>query len=98
MDLIERLYDAAASAGLLTLAKVGSDESSIEVFVEFSAPDEHLLDGLAIGRDYRMRYPASRLPMLAVGNEVEIAGQTYRVREVMDLGDGSEQRATLTKI
>ena len=96
MELIERLYDAAANAGLLTLAKVGSEDDSVEVFVEFSAPDEHLLDGLATGRDYRIRYPASRLLMLVAGNDVEIGSQIYRVREVMALGDGSERQASLT--
>ena len=32
------------------------------------------------------------------GNTLEIAGQTYRVREVRAIGDGSECRATLTRL
>lgn len=90
--MIETLYDAAARAGLLVAARVGGTE----VYVDFRAPDEVLLNGLAVGRDYAMTYLASRLPLLAVGDAVEIAGQTYRVREITAVGDGSEHHATLT--
>lgn len=91
---IETLYDAAASAGLLTPARVGS----LEVMVDFRAPDEDVLDGLAISRNHSIRYPQSRLPSLASGDTVVIGGQSYRVREITALGDGSEARASLTRL
>lgn len=91
---VEALYEAAARSGLLVPAKVGSTE----VHVDFRAPDEVLLDGLAVGRHYAMTYPASRLPGLAEGSVVEIAGQSYRVREITAVGDGSEHRASLTRL
>ncbi len=87
------LYDAAAAAGLLTEVIVGG----VPVLCEFRAPDASVLDGLALSTDYAIRYPVSRLPALAAGDTVEIAGDSYQVREVRALGDGSERRATLTK-
>lgn len=91
---IETLYDAAASAGLLIRAVSGS----LEVMVDFRAPDEDVLDGLGVNRNYTIRYPMSRLPLLAAGNALEIAGITYRVREVSAMGDGTEARASLTRL
>lgn len=92
--LVETLYDAAANAGLLTRAVIGG----AEVMVDFRAPDEDVLDGLGISRNHTVRYPVSRLPLLAAGNTLEIAGQTYRVREVTAMGDGTEARASLTRL
>lgn len=88
------LYDAAANAGLLTRAVIGGTE----VMVDFRAPDEDVLDGLGVSRNHTIRYPVNRLPLLAAGNTLEIAGQTYRVREITATGDGSEARASLTRL
>jgi hypothetical protein len=90
---IEALYEAAARSGLLVRATVGA----VEVDVDFYAPDEDILDGLAVSRNQVIRYPASRLS-LATGDELTINGESYRVREVRQVGDGSECRATLTRI
>jgi hypothetical protein len=93
MELTE-FYDAAASAGMLTEVIVTGES----VMCGFRAPDESVLDGLALSTDYAIRYPTSRLPNLAAGETVVIAGDSYQVREVRALADGSERRATLTKI
>ncbi len=87
------LYDAAARAGLLTPVKVGA----LIVECGFRAPDETVLDGLALSRDYEIEFPAERL-LLVVGDTVEIAGQPYRVREVIALRDGNECRARLARL
>ena len=87
------LYDAAARAGLLTPVKVGT----LIVECGFRAPDETVLDGLALSRDYEIEYPAARIA-LAAGDTVEIAGQPYRVREVIALRDGNECRARLARL
>ena len=87
------LYDAAARAGLLTPVKVGT----LIVECGFRAPDETVLDGLALSRDYEIEFPTGRL-LLVVGDTVEIAGQSYRVREVIALGDGNECRARLARL
>lgn len=94
MAFVEDIYDAAARSNLLTRAIVGG----AEVMVDFRAPDEDVLDGLGVSRNHTIRYPVSRLPLLAAGNTVEIAGQTYRVREITAIGDGTEARASLTRL
>lgn len=94
MIAIDALYDAAARSGLLTRAQVGG----VEVMVDFRAPDEDVLDGLAVSRNYAIRYPVGRLPALAAGDTVEVDTQAYRVREVTAIGHGAERRATLTRL
>lgn len=91
---VEFLYAAAANAGMLNTVLIGSTE----VMVDFRAPDEDVLSGLGVSRDYSIRYPLSWLPSLAVGNNLDIAGQSYRVREITAVGDGSECRASLSKL
>ncbi len=93
MVAVADLYDAAARAGLLTAVKVGT----LIVECGFRAPDETVLDGLALTRDYEIEYPTVRL-LLTVGDTVEIAGHPYRVREVIALRDGNECRAKLARL
>ena len=66
--------------------------------VDFRAPDEDVLDGLGVSRNYSIRYPLSRLPSLASGDTICISGLRYRVREISMTGDGTEARATLTQL
>lgn len=91
---VEFLYSAAANAGMLQKALL----DTTEVMVDFRAPDEDVLSGLGVSRDYAIRYPLSWLPSLAAGNTLEISGQSYRVREITAIGDGSERRASLSKL
>lgn len=91
---VEFLYCAAANAGMLQKAVF----DSTEVMVDLRAPDEEVLSGLGVSRDYAIRYPLTWLPSLVAGNTLEISGQTYRVREIMAIGDGSERRASLSKL
>ena len=100
MDRIESLYLAAEHAGLLLEAiwSPGNGDPPITVTVDFQAPDETVLDGLALSADYAIRYPAKRLANLAAGDTLTINGHSYRVREIRALGDGSEKRATLTRL
>ena len=90
---LEQLYDAAAGSGFLTEVNFGGSV----VMVDFRAPDEDVLDGLGVSRGYAIRYPRRRLA-LVTGSELLVAGVAYRVREVTQLGDGSECRATLTRL
>lgn len=94
MIAIESLYDAAARSGMLTRAAFGSTE----VMVDFRAPDEDVLDGLGVSRNYSIRYPLSRLSALASGDTLWISGCSYRVREISVTGDGTEARASLTRL
>jgi hypothetical protein len=93
MVSVADVYDAAARSGLLTPVRVGA----ITVQAAFRAPDETVLDGLALIRDYRIQYPSERLT-LVTGGTVDIGGQIYRVREVKQVGDGSESVATLSRL
>ncbi|MEW5837164.1 MAG: hypothetical protein AB1832_19060 [Pseudomonadota bacterium] len=93
MVRVEDLYDAAERAGLLTPVVVGT----ATVHCAFRAPDETVLDGLALARDYQIDYPASWLT-LAAGDTVDVAGHTYEVREVRAIGDGTERRASLSRL
>jgi hypothetical protein len=100
MDRIEALYAAAEHAGLLLVVvwSPSNGDPPISAKVDFQAPDETVLDGLALSADYAIRYPAKRLADLVVGEILTINNQTYRVREIRALGDGSEKRATLTRL
>jgi hypothetical protein len=87
------LYEAAARSQLLTPVTVGS----VTIQCAFRAPDEVVLDGLALSRDYHIEYPTAWLT-LSIGDVVNIAGDTYKVREVRQIRDGSESRTTLSKL
>lgn len=87
------LYEAAARSQLLTPVTVGT----ATIQCAFRAPDEVVLDGLALSRDYHIEYPTVWLT-LTIGNVVNIAGEAYKVREVRQLRDGSESSATLSKL
>ena len=90
---VATLYEAARSAGLLTPVTVAGST----VHCAFHAPDETVLDGFALSRDYQIDYPASWLT-LTTGDPVGIGNALYQVREVHAIGDGSELRASLSKI
>ena len=90
----EFLYLAAANAGLLTPARIGSRE----VLVDFRAPDEEVLGGLGLSRHYTMRYPRSWWSDLAPGAVLEIGGQSYRVQEIRQMPEPSEVQAALTQL
>jgi hypothetical protein len=90
----EFLYLAAANAGLLTPARIGSRE----VLVDFRAPDEEVLGGLGLSRNYTMRYPRAWWPDLAPGMVLDIGGQNYRVLEIRQMAEGSEVQASLTQL
>ncbi len=100
MRHLERLYKAAAKAGLLQRCVWRpSDGSPQQVHqVGFSSADETLMDGLTLSAEYAMTYPASALVGLSHRESVEIAGVVYLVREIRAVGDGSEYRAQLTRV
>jgi hypothetical protein len=99
MGMIESIYASAASAGLLKEVVWIADQTTAPMLAQvgFRAPDESLLGGLALGRDYTIVYPASALVGLKAKARLLLDGQTFEVREVQALGDGSECRATLSR-
>lgn len=94
MVRIEDFYEAASRSALLVDAEIDGHT----IAVDFRSPDETVLDGLALSADYTIRFPASALPSLAAGDTVFIAGSLYRVRDIRSIGDGSERRASLSRL
>jgi len=93
MLAVELFYESARNAGLLTAVTVAGST----VHCAFRAPDETVLDGFALSRDYQLDYPAAWLT-LTPGDTVEVAGSSYQVRDVRAIGDGSERRAFLSQL
>ncbi len=100
IQMMETVYAAAAGAGLLQACTwQPADGSTAQTHaVGFSCPDDTVLDGLAGSTEYAMSFPASIFAGLSAREQVQIAGATYLVREVVAVGDGSERRARLTKV
>ncbi|MCM2479203.1 head-tail joining protein [Serpentinimonas maccroryi] len=90
MDAVP-FYEAARNAGLLTEVTL----AGATVHGAFRAADDTVLDGLALAREHQLEYPAAWLH-LAAGDTLQIGGQSYRVRAVRLVGDGSECRASLS--
>jgi hypothetical protein len=93
MPDVADLYEAAGRSGMLTAVTSGA----VTVQCAFRAPDETVLDGLALSRDYHIEYPSAWL-QLTIGNTVVIGGQSYRVRDVRQIRDGSESVASLSRL
>jgi hypothetical protein len=91
---IELIYQAAEHAGFLQQC-LWDDCTAM---VGFQAADQDVLNRLTQSTEFSMTYPANSLQGLRTGHRVEIAEVRYQVREVVRISDGSEMRATLTKL
>lgn len=100
MGLVEQVYEAATNAGLLKDCswQPSGGSPAQQHPVGFSAPDDTILDGLALNTDYAITYPSSVFVGLAARDTVVIDGVTYQVRDVRAVADGSEMRAKLTRL
>ncbi len=100
MDRLLRLYAAAARAGLLQECTWRpTDGRPAEVHpVGFAAPDALRLDGLTSTTDYEITFPKDLFQGLAAREVVTVAGSSFQVREIRAVGDGSELRASLTRL
>lgn len=66
--------------------------------VLFDQPDEEVLSGAVMTREYAITYRSGQLQGLAAGEVVTVEGAAYTVREApMALGDGKIMLATLRK-
>ncbi|MCU6432632.1 hypothetical protein LPB67_02420 [Undibacterium sp. Jales W-56] len=100
MNLVEKIYEAAASVGFLKeCIWHPSDGSPPRTnMIGLQAPDDTVLDNLTVTTDTTMSYPATIFDGLAPRETVEIEGVAFQVREIRAVGDGSEMRAKLTRI
>lgn len=92
-------------AGMLVQATVRPKDCAqptATVDVDLEMPDALGLAGNAISRQYTIEYQHQDLPLLAEGDEVEIAGIVYRVREAPFVDEraptGFFRRALLTRV
>lgn len=99
-SLLDSLYAAAQRAGLLTMCEwQPSDGSPPQAHpVGFACADESLMDGLTLSAEYAITYVASAFEGLAAREVLRIGAQRYVVREVRARGDGSERRASLSRV
>ncbi|MGH8572391.1 MAG: head-tail joining protein [Gammaproteobacteria bacterium] len=97
---LEDLYEAADRAGFLKEAEWTPPGGGmpVRIMVGFRAPDEPVLDGLAVSTEYAITYPVTALPDLVAEEIVRIEAVDFRVREVRAIGDGQERGATLTRL
>jgi hypothetical protein len=65
--------------------------------VILDAPDEQIIDGRVLSREYAITYESADLVGLTGGQAVTVDGIGYTVREVTALDDGKVMRATLRK-
>jgi len=100
IDFMEQVYQAAAHAGLLKACvwQPAAGGSAQTCPVGLRAPDENVLDNLALSRETVMTYPASCFTGLAPREGVTVDGVAYQVRIVTAVGDGSEMRASLMRV
>jgi hypothetical protein len=100
MDLnADRFYEAAARAGLLKTATwMPADRPPQLAAVGFRSPDDSILDGLGVSRDYAITYPDTVFVGLAQGDFLQVGPERFRIRDIRAIGDGSERMATLSKL
>lgn len=98
--LIEAVYSAAASAGLLQICiwQPADGRPTQTHPVGWGAADQDVLSGLSSSTEFVMTYPSSCFVGLGARDSVQIEGATFQVREVQALHDGSEMRARLMKV
>lgn len=81
---LKDLYEAADRAGFLKEATWTPPGGGVPLTVKvgFRAPDEPVLDWLAVSTDHAITYPVTALPDLVAEEIVRIEAVDFRVREV----------------
>lgn len=74
----------------------GGDTETATVI--FDSPDEEILGGQSLSREYQIIYATGDLPSAATGETVTIAAVNYYFRDVRVLDDGRLTMAMLSKI
>lgn len=106
MDFDESVFwPALKEAGMLVSAIVRPKDCTlpaVTVDVDFSSPDATDMAGNSVSRQYVIEYQFGDMPQIAEGDEIEIAGAIYRVREAPFVAEaaptGFFRRALLTRI
>lgn len=94
--MILQIYQAAARAGLLKSVRWITGKSNIGLEVEWRETDETMLHDLVVGTAITMTGPTVELDGIQQGDLITVGKCKYRVRDVRQIHDGSETRATLS--
>jgi hypothetical protein len=94
--MILQIYQAAARAGLLTPVRWITGKSNKGLDVEWRETDETMLHDLVVGTSITMTGPTVELAEIQQGELITSGKRRYRVRDVRQIHDGSETRATLS--
>jgi hypothetical protein len=73
----------------------GGPQQTAQVILD--APDEEIIGGRVVSRDYAITYRSDQLTGFKSGETVTVDAIAYTVREVTALDDGKIVRATLKK-
>ena len=99
LDIVSRVYESAASAGLLKRCVwLQGNAMPLTHMVGLRAPDDSVLDNLTRSKETTISYPSTIFTGLKAGELLELEGQRFSVREVKAVGDGAELRARLTRL
>ncbi len=94
--MIVQIYQAAARAGLLTPVRWISGRNNTALNVEWRETDESMLHDLVVGTAITMTGPTVELTGIKQGDLIMVGRQQFKVRDVRQIHDGSETRATLS--
>ncbi|MDR0770826.1 MAG: hypothetical protein LBE75_06460 [Burkholderiales bacterium] len=96
---VSRFYEAARRAGFLVACTwtPANGAEPITQFVDYSAPNQRKLDGLAITQEATVKFPTHWFAGIRKGDGITVAGSEYVVGEVVAVGDGSETEVVLRK-
>ncbi len=98
MISIQRIYEAAARAGLLRRATwISASQYQKAAWVEWREPDDSILHDLVLTADITMTFPTVEFAGIRQGDVVVVESKRYKVREVRAIHDGSESRARLSE-
>ncbi|MFH0344437.1 MAG: hypothetical protein ACHBNF_20475 [Chromatiales bacterium] len=73
----------------------GGSQQTAQVLLD--TPDEEILDGRALSREYAITYRVDQLVGFKTGEIVTVDGIAYTVREARAMEDGKVMQATLSK-
>ena len=101
VEAFENLTRRARDLAMTRTANATCTVGAMSARVQFSRPDEAVLDGMVNSREYEIRYRTEDLPPLSVGTTLSIVSGTYsrsfKARESSALLDGLEMRTTLSE-
>lgn len=99
MTLVEQVYRAAAKAGLLQQCTWVSQKGLREVRdVEFRTSDDTVFDNLVMAVETTITVPNTYFRRAQRGDLCMVDCQTYQIRDIRAIRDGSETKFKVAKV